>query len=343
MARAGPHPAARLATPSEEDAMSRTRIPGRRMITAAVALLATVAATPASIHAQQETPAMQTSSAVSTPVRSGYVPANGVRYYYEVHGEGEPLLLLHGGLGSIQMFGPVLPRLAAHRQVIAVDLHGHGRTALGDRPLSVSAMGDDMDVLLRELGYGPVDVLGYSLGGGVAFRLAVQHPERVRRLALVSAGYAQDGFYPDIRAQQVQIGAAAAEMMKETPMYQSYVAVAPHPEDFPRLLETIGAYMRQPYDWSEDVKTLRMPVMLVFGDSDMYLPEHVIRFYQLLGGGLRDAGWMREHQSPNRLAILPDLTHYDIFLSPALTNAVLPFLDGESGAASWAEQVAGGN
>jgi pimeloyl-ACP methyl ester carboxylesterase len=111
-------------------------------------------------------------------------------------------------------------------------------------------------------------------------------------------------------------------------MYQSYAAVAPHPEDFPRLLERMGEMMRRPYDWSADVKSLKMPVMLVFGDADMYRPEHVVEFYKLLGGGLRDAGWMREHMSQNRLAILPNLTHYEIGAAPALAEAVLPFLNG---------------
>ena len=110
-------------------------------------------------------------------VRTGYIDANGVNYYYEIHGQGEPLLLLHGGLGSIEMFGPIMPALAEGRQVIAVDLHGHGRTTLGDRQISLIGMGDDMAVILEQLGYDQVDVLGYSLGGGVAFRLAVQHPE----------------------------------------------------------------------------------------------------------------------------------------------------------------------
>jgi len=273
------------------------------------------------------------------PEHSGHVEANGVSYYYEIHGRGEPLLLLHGGLGSLDMFGPVLPALAAGRQVIAVDLHGHGRTALGDRPLSLMDMGDDLAAVLTELGYAQADVLGYSLGGGVAFRLAVQHPQKVRRLVLVSAAYARDGFYPDVLAQQAQMGAAAADAMKGTPMYQGYVAVAPKPEDFPRLLDQMGKLLATPYDWADDVKKLRGPVMLVYGDSDMYRPEHVIEFYKLLGGGLRDAGWMRENMSPNRLAILPGRTHYDIFFAPELVATVLPFLNGESRAADWADQM----
>ena len=320
--------------------ITATATPRSLRVLAVLAVTAAAAFAPAPIHAQGETAAMQ-NAAAPAPVRSGYVQANGVDYYYEVHGQGEPLLLLHGGLGSIQMFGPVLPILAQGRQVIAVDLHGHGRTALGDREISLIDMGDDMATLLRELGYGQVDVLGYSLGGGVGFRLAVQHPEVVRRLALVSAGYAQHGFYPEMLPLQAQVGAAMAEHMRDTPMYQSYAAVAPHPEDFPRLLDRMGELMRKPYDWSEDVRGLGMPVLIVFGDSDMYRPEHIVEFYKLLGGGQRDAGWMRENQSRNRLAILPELTHYDIFLSPALTATVLPFLNGQSGAQSWAQQAQG--
>jgi pimeloyl-ACP methyl ester carboxylesterase len=266
--------------------------------------------------------------------------ANGVDYYYEIHGDGEPLLLLHGGLGSLDMFrSSVLPALAKDRQVIAVDLHGHGRTQLGDRAIDLIDIGDDLAIVLKDLGYGEVDVMGYSFGGGAAFRLAVQHPEHVRRLVLISAGYAQDGFYPEMLPQQAAVSSALFDMMKETPMYISYKEVAPKPEEFPRLLDRMGEFMRKPYDWSEDVKKLQMPVMIVFGDSDMYRPEHVVSFYKLLGGGLADAGWMREHMSKNRLAILPNVTHYDMFLSPQLVPTVLPFLNGYDGSATWAEDV----
>lgn len=280
-------------------------------------------------------------SATPKPSKSGHAAVNGLNYYYAVYGKGEPLLLLHGGLGQIEMFGANLTRLAQSRQVIGVDLQGHGRTALGDRELSLVDMGKDMAGVLKELGYDKVDVLGYSMGAGVAFQLATQHPEKVRRLALVSAGYSQDGFYPEMLPQQAAVGAAMAEQMKETPMYQSYIAIAPHPEDFPNLLDQMGAYMRKPYDWSADVRKLTMPVMLVYGDSDMYRPEHVVKFYQLLGGGLKDAGWQREHMSRNRLAILPNLTHYEIGLASEMVDAVLPFLNGAGRAKSWSEEVSG--
>jgi len=279
-------------------------------------------------------------TSTTKPAKTGRVSANGIAYYYEIHGSGEPLLLLHGGLGSIDMFGGnVLPALAKTRQVIAVDLQGHGRTTLGDRPINLIDIANDLRVVLDQLGYKQVDVVGYSFGGGAGLRLAIQHPTLVRRLVVASAPYAQSGFFPEMLPQQAAVGAAMAEQMKETPMYKSYVAVAPNPKDFPRLLDRMGEYMRRPYDWSEEVKRLSMPVMLVYGDADMVRPEHIVQFYQLLGGGLKDAGWQREHMSRNRLAILPDVTHYDMFLSPNLARTILPFLDGKSGAKSWADQV----
>jgi pimeloyl-ACP methyl ester carboxylesterase len=273
------------------------------------------------------------------PTKKGHAAVNGVNYYYAIYGKGEPLLLLHGGLGQIEMFGPNLDALARTRQVIGIDMQGHGRTPLGDREISLVDMGRDLAGVLKQLGYDQVDVLGYSMGGGVAFQLAVQHPERVRRLVLVSTPFAQNGFYPEMLPQQAALGAAMAEQMKDTPMYKSYMAIAPHPEEFPKLLDQMGAYMREPYDWSADVKKLTMPVMLIYGDSDMFRPEHEVQFYQLLGGGLKDAGWQRQNMSQNRLAILPNLTHYEMGLAPQLVATALPFLNGEGRAKSWNEQV----
>ncbi|MFL6606302.1 MAG: alpha/beta fold hydrolase [Steroidobacteraceae bacterium] len=307
-----------------------------------IAVFATVAASfaaPTIVQAAQEKPPVQT--AMPKPSKSGYAAVNGLNYYYAVYGTGEPLLLLHGGLGQIEMFGPNLTKLAQSRQVIGVDLQGHGRTGLGDREISLIDIGNDMAGVLKKLGYEKADVLGYSMGAGVAFQFAAQHPEMVRRLVLASGLFAQDGFYPEMLPQQAAIGAAMAEQMKETPMYKSYVAIAPHPEEFPKLLDKMGAYMRKSYDWSADVKKLTMPVMLIYGDSDMIRPEHQVKFYQLLGGGLKDAGWQREHMSQNRLAILPNLTHYELGLAPELVETALPFLNGAGRAKSWSEQVNG--
>jgi pimeloyl-ACP methyl ester carboxylesterase len=307
-----------------------------------IAMFAAIAASfaaPTTVQAAQEKPTMQSATPKST--KSGHAAVNGVNYYYAVYGTGEPLLLLHGGFGQIEMFGPNLSQLAQSRQVIGIDLQGHGRTSLGNRDISLVDMGNDMAGVLKKLGYDKVDVLGYSMGGGVAFQFAAQHPEMVRRLALVSTPFSQDGFYPEMLPQQAALGAAMAEQMKQTPMYKSYVAIAPHPEEFPKLLDRMGAYMRKPYDWSSDVKKLTMPVMLIYGDSDMFRPEHIVKFYQLLGGGLKDAGWQREHMSKNRLAILPNITHYEMGLAPQLVDTALPFLNGQGRAKSWDEQVSG--
>ncbi len=283
----------------------------------------------ASCHSDAATTPAQP-AAVQTP-QHGTVPIDGVDYYYEIHGPAQrsPILVLHGGLMSIATSRPVIDELAKTRTVIAVDLQGHGRTTLGTRPITLVDSANDLDVLLGKLGYAQVDVLGYSFGGGIAFRLAVQHPERVRKLVITSAPFARDGWYADMLPQQEAVNASLAPMMKDTPIYKSYAAVAPHPEDFPRLLDRMGELMRTPYDYAADAKHLKVPTMLVFGDADMVTPEHMIAFYKLLGGGQRDAGWQREHMPTNRLAILPDVTHYEMFDSPRLATAVLPFLDGK--------------
>ena len=272
-----------------------------------------------------------TAQALPAPTKAGYVNAGGVNYYYEIRGQGEPLLLLHGGLGNVSMFAPGIPDFAKTRQVIAVDLYGHGRTALTDRPMNYVDVGNDLATIIRQLGHRQVDVLGYSMGGGIAFRLAVQHPQLVRRLVLVSAGFAQDGFYPEMLPQQAAVSGKIADQFKGTPIYDSYMAVAPRKEDFPKLLDMMGEWMRKPYDWSADVGKLTMPTLLVFGDSDMYRLEHVMKFYQLLGGGQKDAGWDRAGMAKNRLAIIPNVTHYEMAMAPAFVPTVLPFLNGETG------------
>lgn len=309
----------------------------------AAALAATAAAllVPAPAHAEGNQTVTQTAAAPTVPTQSGRREINGVNYYYEIHGQGEPLLVLHGGLGSVDMFGPVLPILTEGRQVILVDQHGHGRTPLGNRAINPADIGADMAELIGALGHDRVDVLGYSFGAWNALHLAAHAPQRVRRLVLVSAPFAREGFFPEMLPQQAQLSAAMADAMRETPMYQSYAAVAPNPGEFPRLLDEMGRLMREPYDYTAAVRRLTMPVMLIFGDSDMVRPEHIVQFYQMLGGGRRDAGWQREHMSGNRLAILPDLTHYEAFMAPQVFRTALPFLNGQSGARSWAETVGG--
>jgi pimeloyl-ACP methyl ester carboxylesterase len=255
-----------------------------------------------------------------------YANVNGLKLYYETHGTGEPLVLLHGGVGATGMFGAILPLLAAGRQVIAVDLQAHGRTADIDRPLRIEFMADDVATLIQQLGFKRADVMGYSLGGGVALQTAIRHPERVRKLVLVSNAFKRDGWYPEILVGMAQMGPAAAEPMKQTPMYPLYASIAPKPEDWPVLLTKLGELLRQDYDWSKDVAKITAPTLLVVGDADAIRTSHAVEFFELLGGGKADGGWDGSGMSNARLAILPATTHYTIFSSPALAAAVTPFL-----------------
>ncbi len=255
-----------------------------------------------------------------------YADVNGVRLYYEEHGAGDPLVLLHGGLGSVEMFASVLPALAAARRVIALDLAGHGRTADIDRPLRPELLADDVAALIERLGAGPADVLGYSLGGAAALRLAVQRPALVRRLVLVSIPCRRGGNFPEVLAAMDAMGPELAEPMKQSPAYELYSRIAPDPGAWGTLVAKTTELLKADFDWSEDVAALPMPVMLVFADTDSVRPEHVAEFYGLLGGGLRDAGWDLSYRPAARLAVIPGATHYDILESPVLAPAVLPFL-----------------
>jgi len=260
-----------------------------------------------------------------------YADVNGISLYYEEHGSGRPLILLHGGYGTGEMFAAIMPLLASGRRVITVDLQGHGRTADVDRPLRFETMGDDIAALIRHLTPSTqADVMGYSLGAGTALRTAIQHPGLVRRLVIVSHPVRHDGWFPQSLAGFDQMGPAFAEAMKQSPLYEVYSQVAPRVEDWPVLVDKMGTMLRQDYDWSPEVAKITAPVMLVYGDADSISPAHIAEFYALLGGGLRDANWDGSARPMARLAILPGHTHYDIFFSPDLPNAVIPFLDAAS-------------
>jgi pimeloyl-ACP methyl ester carboxylesterase len=262
-----------------------------------------------------------------------YADVNGLHLYYETHGTGRPLVLLHGGLGSGEMFGPVVAQLAATHQVIVPDLQGHGRTADIDRPLDLRLLADDIAALIDHLGLDKPDVVGYSLGGGVALHTAVKHPAKVGRVVVASVYFRSDAVYPDIRAQQGQVNEAAAEFMRDTPMYNLYEQVAPRPEDFPRLVGKVGEMMSHDFDYTEDVKSLQVPTMIVCADADMAPPSHAVEVFKLLDGGLRDGGWMAESRSNggHALAILPGLTHYNSFSSTLFAAVTLAFLAEQSG------------
>jgi pimeloyl-ACP methyl ester carboxylesterase len=258
-----------------------------------------------------------------------YAEVNGINLYYETHGTGTPLILLHGGLGSGDMFGPTVATLAERHTVILPDLQGHGRTADIDRPLDIRLMADDIAALIDHLGLDRPDVAGYSLGGGVAIQLAIRHPEKVGRLVAASAAIRRDATYADILAQQEQVRGTAAEFMKDTPMWELYSRVAPRPDDFPRLLDKIGAAMAQDFDFTEEVRGLRVPTLIVAADADMAPPSHFVEVFGLLDGGKRDGGWMGEGrpQGGHALAILPGTTHYNLAVSPLFPAVVLTFLE----------------
>ncbi|MFL5579870.1 MAG: alpha/beta fold hydrolase, partial [Gemmatimonadaceae bacterium] len=240
----------------------------RASIHTPIVLLALAASTTA--RAQQA--GSWTGGGGTAPPNGHYADVNGVHLYYETHGTGKPLVLLHGGLGAGSMFGPNLTALAQGRQVIAVDLQGHGRTADIDRPLSVESMADDVAALVRHLGLATVDVMGYSLGAGVALQTVIRHPEIVNKVVVASAIARRSAFYPEILAAQEQVSAAAAEQMKQTPMYQLYSAVAPRPQDWPRLLDKIGALMKQDYDFVPQLARVTAPVLVMQGDADIVPP-----------------------------------------------------------------------
>jgi pimeloyl-ACP methyl ester carboxylesterase len=263
----------------------------------------------------------------STTAHSAYANVNGLRMYYEVQGSGQPLILMHGGLASSDLFRAIMPDLSKSRQVIAVDLQAHGRTADIDRPLSFEAMADDIAALIRYLGFEKADVMGYSVGGEVALRVAIQHPEVVRKLIIVSAAFRRDGWYPEIVVGMEHLDESAAEQMKETPMYQTYRSIAPRPQDWPVLCKKVGLLFSKNYDWTGEASRIKLPVLLVFGDADAVRTAHAVEFFELLGGAKKDGGWDGSGMSNARLAVLPGVTHYTIFSSPQLVSTSAFFLD----------------
>ena len=254
------------------------------------------------------------------------VHVNGVDVAYTEFGSGPPLVLLHGGYGSVEMFGPNVDALARVRRVIGVDLQSHGRTPAVDRPMRFETMAGDIAALIRELKLSGAAVMGFSLGGGVALRTAIQHPDAVERLVLVSTPFKRRGWYPEMTAAMDSMGPHIAEPFKQTPMYHDYEKIAPRVEDWPMLVTQLTTLMKIDYDWSAEVSKLAMPVMLVAGDADGLPPAHAVEFFGLLGGGRRDGSWDRSGVTQHRLAIIPGATHYDINVNPALAETVIPFL-----------------
>jgi pimeloyl-ACP methyl ester carboxylesterase len=250
--------------------------------------------------------------------------------YYEIHGTGQPLLLLHGAYMTIPTFGALLPALAASRQVVAVELQAHGHTADIDRPLTYEQMADDAAALMHHLGLAPADVFGYSMGGGVSLQLAIRHPGVVRKFIVASAAFNAAGAYPEMYAM---IETITPELFVGSPWEAAYRESAPNPGDFPVLVEKLKQLDLTPFDWpAENLRAVTAPALVIMGDSDLVRPEHAAEMFRLLGGGVMAdiAGLPR-----SQLAILPATSHLGMlertdWIVP-MTNAFLdaPMQEGD--------------
>lgn len=254
-----------------------------------------------------------------------YISVNGLDMYYEIHGEGQPLVLLHGAFSAIgTSFGKILPELAQSRQVIAFELQGHGRTADIDRPMTLEGMAEDVAAALPQLGIEQADVLGYSSGGSVALHFATRHPEMLRKLILMSVSYTLSGVHPGLMEG---IGEMKPEMMYGSPWHDEYLRIAPRPEDFPRLFEKKTQMDRQIKDFSEEaLRGIKAPTLLIIGDSDLIRPEHAVEMFRLLGGGV--FGDTPAGLPNSQLAILPGTSHVTLVdRAELLVPMINSFLD----------------
>ena len=240
----------------------------------------------------------------ATRPETGYAEIGDLRMYYEIHGAGEPLLLLHGAYMTADMFGPLLSGLAEDRQVIVPELRGHGRTADVEGPITYEVMADDSAGLLRHLGLESADVVGYSMGAGTATQHAIRHPGTVRRLVIASASYTYDGMQPELIEMVPSI---TPEMFAGSPMEQEYRRIAPDPDDFPGLVAKLKELDSTPFDWTEGVRGIEAPTLIIVGDADVVRLEHAVELFRILGGGhMGDMAGLAE----SRLAVLPGTTHF---------------------------------
>jgi pimeloyl-ACP methyl ester carboxylesterase len=245
--------------------------------------------------------------------------------YYEVYGEGKPIILVHGAFMNIPMnWSRVIPLLAKDRKVVVAEMQGHGRTRDTSRELSYEGMADDVSGLLKHLKIDSADVLGYSMGGGVAFQMAVRHPEQLRRLVILSGTYAHDGWWPDAEAS---FGTLTADMFEGTPIRRQYDSLGNDPANFPEFVKKVISIDLKPYDWSTDVKKIEAPIFMVIGDADGVRYEHALELFRAKGGGkMGDMHGLPE----SRLAILPGTTHVGMILrTDWLVPMINDFLDSD--------------
>ena len=267
-----------------------------------------------------------------TPVSSGYLPVGDLRMYHEVYGEGEPLVLLHGAFSAIgTSFAKLIPGLSRKRQVIGLELQGHGRTADIDRPLTVEALADDVVGALDQLSLERADLFGYSTGGSVALHATVRRPERVRKLVLASVGYTLGGVHP---GPMEGMGEMNPEMMFGSPWHDEYMEIAPRPEDFATLFAKKAEMDSKIEDFApETIQSIEAPVLLMIGDSDLITLEHAVEFFRLLGGGV--FGDTPAGLPASRLAVLPATSHVTMVDQVDLIVPMVDaFLDAEAPAAS---------
>lgn len=263
---------------------------------------------------------------MTSAFENGYAPVNGLEMYYESHGAGRPLVLLHGAMSGIgTSFEAVLPSLAVTRRVIAVEQQAHGHTADVDRPLTLPQMADDTAELLRGLGVMETDVLGYSMGAGIGVELALRHPDLVRKLVLVSVTFDLNGFHPGLIEN---VGNISAEDMVGSPFHTEFVESAPNPDGWANLVQKVTVLNTSLAGWPPEViASIGKPVQLVVADSDIVTPEHAVQMFRALGGGV--VGDVVGLPS-SRLAILPGTTHMTITQrADWLVPMVHEFLDAE--------------
>jgi len=224
------------------------------------------------------------------------------------------------------MYADLVDKLAEDRQVVAIELQGHGHTRDIARPFRWERFGDDIAGVIGRLGFSQADLLGHSLGGGASLRCAIQHPPLVRKLILLSAPHRRDSWFPEVLAGFDQMTSATLfDQMKQSPVYGGFVQVAPDAGSFPALIDKTGDLLRQPYDWSDEITQLRVPVELIYGDADSISPTRAAEFFALLGGGTRDAGLDGSLPTDSRLVILPGISHYNLLSSPHLARVVAEF------------------
>ena len=267
-----------------------------------------------------------TSQQASRRVGGRHAFVNGLNMYYLVQGSGGiPLVLLHGAFSNIQTdFGKMLPTLAKNRQVIAIEQQGHGHTPDMDRPLTYEQMADDVAELLRQLRITKADFFGYSMGGAIGTYVAVRHPELVRKLVFAGgAAYNVAGFYPELMEGEKKM---KPEDFAGTPWLKAYLRIAPHPGDWPKLVTKIKELDVNWRGLSDDqLRSIKIPTLLIVGDADVVRPEHVVQMFRLLGGGVPGdlVGLPR-----SQLAVLPGTTHVTLITKTDwLLSMVRPFLD----------------